>query len=257
MKLDNLILQRYFHELNIKQGVLFRGQIYIAVYISIFSLLGFMMINVNANNSCCRIMLFLFFLIFTVIFIGRSVYYCCKALTGHNYKQLPKCEALCKYIDDFEKSIYTDYHNLKLYNLETGENVSLPNVDVEISRELLSILSENVDNIEQVNITRYAYLKTSLRDIMIGAGVLACAFVVFTVLGLSNPSTTKSNTSLACRDFLIENLEQLFYEDTHMSEEKKTIPPKPTPKPQRPVNVVVTESFDPPKPRAQKDKSNK
>lgn len=100
----------YFHEIDYRDKLTARLQLPLAIYISFLSLFGFMVRNINFECKINSLILFMFFIVFSIALLIIGIVFFIKAFYGHTYEFIPTANETEIYRLKLE-STYEEYEN--------------------------------------------------------------------------------------------------------------------------------------------------
>lgn len=260
--INNMLLKRYYHELDSRDKIFSRLQLNFAIYTSVIALLFYMIRTVDYSSSCVAITLFFVGLSSGAVLLVLSVFYTVTALTGYEYKTLPKTDELIRYEDELEQYV----KSLKEYNLKYKQKIDIFQPIVVFNKYIRETLSKCVDHNYAVNEFRRQVVRKSIWKMVHAAIPMMFSALLFVVFDLDASSPRKVSASFNEGSPLINVLDSVQIsisntstvaskkEKTAMPHEKddsnnaqqQNVPPPPPPEPKRPELQVSTEDFKAP-----------
>jgi hypothetical protein len=141
-ELFKLYEKLYFHEIESRDKITSRLQLPLAIFVSILSMLGFMIRNINFHLDTTLIVSYYVCLFITITPVFFGIYYFIKAFYGHEYQLMPTASEteeynlkLHKTYEEFDSGkelaekylteyLYKDYHECSSVNSETNDKRS-------------------------------------------------------------------------------------------------------------------------------------
>src|SRR5690554_4925923 len=108
-RLFELYEKLYFHELEVREKMLNRLQIPLALLVSVVSFYGFILNSLYFSASILHLIFYVLFAISAIIFC-RSLYYFVRAFFNHTYEFIPTALATEEYRNELETH-YAPYPN--------------------------------------------------------------------------------------------------------------------------------------------------
>jgi hypothetical protein len=132
----------YFHEIDRRDKIIGRLQLPLAIFVSILSILGVMVRNINYDLEISLIFKYFSCLAITITTVTFGLYYFIRAFYGHEYKYIPTASETEKYnkelhetYEEFDEGeelaegylsdyLYKDYHECSSANSNVNDNRS-------------------------------------------------------------------------------------------------------------------------------------
>lgn len=265
---NNMLSQRYYHELDSRDRIFSRLQLNFAIYASVIALLAYMVRMIDYSSSCVAITLFFVGLSAGAALLAWSIFYTVVALTGYEYKTLPKSDELIRYEDELKQHA----ESLKEYNLKYKQEVKVPDPDVALNKYISGAFSKCIDHNYAINEFRRQAVRKSIWSMVNASIPVIFSALLFVIFDLDASSPRKVSVSFNEGKPLINALDRVQRsisvisttaskkEKTAMSHEEdhpnnaqqQNVPPPPPPEPKQPELQVSTEDFKAPLPdRAQ------
>lgn len=259
-----MLSQRYYHELDSRARIFSRLQLNFAIYASVIALLTYMLRMIDYSSSCVAITLFLVGFSAGAGLLAWSIYYTIVALTGHEYKTLPKSDELIRYEDELKKHA----KSLRKYNLEYKQKVEVPDPNAELGKYISEAYSKCIDHNYAINEFRRQAVRKSIWSMVKASIPVILSAFLFVIYDLDASSPRKISVSFSEGNPLINAIDgvqrsisiisttTLEKETAEMSKEKchpnnaqkQNFTPPPPPEPKKPELQVATEDFKAPLP---------
>lgn len=259
---NNMLSQRYYHELDSRDRIFSRLQLNFAIYASVIALLAYMVRMIDYSSSCVAITLFFVGLSAGAALLAWSIFYTVFALSGYEYKTLPKSEELIRYEDELKQHA----ESLKEYNLKYKQDFKVSDPDVALNKYISEAFSKCIDHNYAINEFRRQAVRKSIWSMVNASIPVIFSALLFVIFDLDASSPRKVSVSFNEGSPLINTLDSVQRnisvilttaskkENTAMSHEEdrpnnaqqQNVPPPPPPEPKRPELQVSTEDFKAP-----------
>lgn len=261
---NNMLSQRYYHELDSRDRIFSRLQLNFAIYASVIALLAYMLRMIDYSSSCVAITLFFVGLSAGAGLLAWSIYYTIAALTGHEYKTLPKSDELIRYEDELKKHA----ESLKEYNLKYKQKAEVPDPHAARSKYMSEAFSKCIDHNYAINEFRRQAVRKSIWSMVKASIPVILSAFLFVIYDLDASSPRKVSVSFNEGNPLINAIDSvqrsisvistaaLEKEGAAMSNEEDCpnnaqqphVTPPPPSEPKKPELQVSTEDFKAPLP---------
>lgn len=224
----------YFHEIENKDKIASRSQLPLAIFVTLISLLGFMLMGVDFNCAPMMLLIFLAFFGVSSIVVLFGVIYFIKSFYGHSYAFIPTASATEQYKNDLITT-YEEYEN--------GTTLAKNYLKDYLYRYYHECSSKN----SVVNDLRSKCLHRSNTFIIISLLPILLTFLIFNFGNVDKNRNEKIQKVIISNPLKLELPHTFIKQDTnnrqvttegvnsHMSKKKETseAPPPPPPPPKR------------------------
>jgi len=177
-ELFNLYEKLYFHEIENRDKITSRLQLPLAIFISIFSMLGFMVRNINYELNNSLLITYFILLTLSIIPVTIGIYYFIRGFFGHEYEYIPN-------------ALKTEEYNIKLHNtykkFESGDNIAEGHLRDYLYRDYYECSSKN----SEVNDNRSLFIHRSNFFIIVSILPLLITFLIFTFASVDKNNKEK------------------------------------------------------------------
>ena len=259
-----MLSQRYYYELEFRENIFNRLQLNFAIYASIIALIAYMVRMLDYGSSCVAITLFFVGLFAGAVLLIWSIFHSVTALTGYEYKTLPKSVELITYENDLQQHAKA----LEDYNSKYNQTAEIPNIKILLNKYIDEDYSKCIDHNYTINEYRKQAVRKSIWRMVTALIPIALSVFLFVSFDLDVSSPRKVSASFSDGKPLIKALDNVHKsiseivtkdtqkEKTKMSNENDQsnapqshdAPPPPPQEPQRPQLQTSTEDFKGPMP---------
>lgn len=177
-ELYKLYEKLYFHEIESRDKITSRLQLPLAIFVSIFSVLGLMVRNINFDLGPIILSAFFLFLLISVIPVGLGVYYFIRGFYGHVYEYIPTAVDTEKYNQELIET-YKEFEN--------GENIAQKYLFDYLYKYYADCSSKN----SNVNDKRSEFIHKSNFYIIVSILPLLITFLIFTFASIDKNEKEK------------------------------------------------------------------
>lgn len=184
---NDFLSQLYFYELDARDKIFTRLQLNFAIYASVVALLAYMVRMIDYSALCVVLTLFFVGLVACVGFVARSVYYTFVALTGHEYKTLPKSTELIRYKQELQDLATSTIEYNRLYQ----QALEVPNSRALFKSQVCKYFADCIDCNYQINERRRQAIRKSIWAMILAAIPLMVSALLFIGFDLDASSPRK------------------------------------------------------------------
>ncbi len=172
MELTNILEKLYFHELEIREKIIARIQFAFTLNASFVGLIASMCKAVEYSDNLKPIVIFYLIILITICFLGISVYYAYKALTGYTYLEMPEGNNIIEY----QKKLQDYKENIEVYNIENKDHkTDVPQIEIKIESFLNNKFAKCATHNKKKNEIRRKLISQSFKKLWIS--------VIFLIVG--------------------------------------------------------------------------
>ncbi len=237
----DLLEKLYFHELEVREKIIVRVQLVMTLHVSLIAVVMVMLKGISRDMDWKILAIYFLIIIVGIIFIGRSIVFLYRVLTGYKYCQLPDSSDLIKYEAELEN--YAD--TLK------DNNANDYSVTKEFKKTLIKKYSRCADENKKINERRRRLLTASYNGLWFGSLFVLLSGGYYILFGLDSKAsiaqTYNHHNSICVYHHplvIIKRKTDMPEEENQTSDNNEQKPSKTVP-PKEPDVTYSTEDYKP------------